>query len=229
MQSLVRHIIRYTYKPLLERYLSRPRQYSYKGLVLDIPPEVFHPRFFGSTGLLLRHLQKLEVKAKTVLELGAGSGLLSMVAARKGALVTATDINRTAIRYLLSNKVRNGVALSVIQSDLFQAIPQQCFDVVLINPPYYRGQPRTEKDYAWYCGENGDYFEALFQGLAHYTRKDSKVYMTLCEGCAIEWICERAGSYGWTLQCVHTRLNLVERHYLFQLKNNLWADGHKHG
>lgn len=229
MRTLVRHIIRHTYKPLLERYLSRPRQYVHKGLVLDIPPQVFHPRFFGSTDLLLRQLQKLELKGKTLLELGAGSGLLSMVAARKGAVVTASDINRTAIRYLLSNIARNGVELSVIHSDLFEEIPPQRFDIVLINPPYYKGQPKSEKDYAWYCGENGEYFEALFTDLADYTHTGSKVYMTLCDACAIGWIRERAAAYGWTLHCVHTRQNLVERHYIFQLKNNLWADGDKHG
>jgi release factor glutamine methyltransferase len=228
MRTLVRHIIRHTYKPLLERYLSRPRQYAHKGIVLDIPPEVFHPRFFGSTGLLLGQLRKLEVKGKTVLELGAGSGLLSMVAAKRGAVVTATDINRTAIRYLLSNKKRNGVELAVIHSDLFQEIPTQHFDVVLINPPYYRGEPLTEKDYAWYCGENGEYFEALFRDLVRYTHTRSDIYITLCEGCDIAWIRERATVYGWQLDCVHTRHNLVERHYLFQLNYNLWADGTNH-
>lgn len=228
MHALVRHIIRHTYKPLLERYLSRPRQYTHRGIVLDIPPQVFHPRFFGSTGLLLRQLRTLEVKGQTLLELGAGSGLLSMVAAQKGAVVTATDINRTAVRYLLANKKRNGVELAVIHSDLFQQIPPQRFDLVLINPPYYRGQPQTEKDYAWYCGENGEYFEALFRDLGRYTHAGSEIYMTLCEGCAIEWIRERASVNGWQLHCVRTRRNLVERHYLFQLKTNLRADGNNH-
>jgi release factor glutamine methyltransferase len=40
------------------------------------------------------------LKNKHVLELGAGSGLIAIKAAKEGALVTATDINPVAIEYL---------------------------------------------------------------------------------------------------------------------------------
>jgi release factor glutamine methyltransferase len=216
---VIKHIIQHTYKPLLERYLSRTRKYTWKDIVLEIPPQVFHPGFFGSTGLLLRQLQRLEVRGKTLLELGAGSGLLSIYAAKKGAIVTATDINRTAIHYLHANREANGVELRVVHSDLFVHLPLQAFDYILINPPYYKRKPLTEKDYAWYCGEQGEYFKDLFLDLHHYTHSATEVYMSLCADCDINWIEQRAQARGWELHVVQKRQELVGKHFVFKLEH----------
>ncbi|HNJ28635.1 MAG TPA: class I SAM-dependent methyltransferase, partial [Ferruginibacter sp.] len=142
----------HTYKPLLERYLSRTRRYRYGAIVLDISPEVFHPGFFYSTELLLKYLGRLPLQEKKVLELGCGSGLISIAAAQKGAHVTASDINPVAIDFLHTNSAVNGVHLNILQSDLFAAIPEQRFDIIAINPPYYKKQAVTAKDHAWFCG-----------------------------------------------------------------------------
>ena len=73
------------------------------------------------------------MKDKTFLELGAGSGLISICAAQKGAAVTATDINPVAIQYLQKNSLANNVSLRVIESDLFKTIAAQQFDFIAIN------------------------------------------------------------------------------------------------
>src|SRR5688572_15565896 len=118
MKEILKYIVGRTYKPLLVKYLSGTRSYTYEGIVLEIPPQVFHPGFFSSTKLLLRHISNENLKQKTLLELGAGSGLISMYATKKGARVTASDINPVAIKYLQRNAERNQVQLNIIYSDL---------------------------------------------------------------------------------------------------------------
>src|SRR5215218_24285 len=113
MKGLVRYIVKTTYKPLLVKYLSKTRTYSYKGIALEIPPQVFHPGFFHSTKLLLRSMAKENLNEKKVLELGAGSGLLGIYAANRGAAVTTTDINPISINCIRKNAVSNGVLLNV--------------------------------------------------------------------------------------------------------------------
>ena len=81
---------------------------------------------------------QLQLMNKYTLELGAGSGLISMQAARNGAMVTATDINPVAIKYLHHNSVQNKIRLDILQSDLFAAIPERLYDIMAINPPYYK-------------------------------------------------------------------------------------------
>ena len=216
MQRHIKYLVGRIYKPLLVKYLSKTRSFRYRDLTLQVPKEVFHPGFFFSSKMLLRYLASKPLGGRTLLELGAGSGLISFVAARSGALVTATDINPRAIDFLHINARTNGLAPIIIESDLFKKIPRQPFDVIAINPPYYRKTPATAADYAWCCGENGEYFQGLFANLANYTTSATQVYIILCDGCDMDMIHGIAAAYGWKLHCVEQRANLLETNFIFR-------------
>jgi release factor glutamine methyltransferase len=218
MKKLIRYIVGRTYRPLLVRYLSKEREYRYRDISLAVPPQVFHPGFFFSTRLLLNVLKGEALKGKTLLEPGAGSGLLSIAAAKRGASVTATDINRTAVEYLQLNALRNRVQLRIIHSDLFKSIPPQPFDYILINPPYYKKAPVTELDHAWYCGEQGEYFSRLFKGIGSYMHPSSKALMVLCDGCDIDMIEGMAERNGVEMKLLSQKKNLVETNFIFRLQ-----------
>lgn len=157
------------------------------------------------------------MKNKLLLELGAGSGLIALYAARQGALVMATDINAVAIQSLEMNSHSNRIPLTIIESDLFTNIPQQAFDIIAINPPYYKKQPRTPAEYAWYCGEQGEYFQQLFSGLQSYMHSQSIVLMVLCDGCDVNMIREMAAANGFQMHCVLTKKNWIETNFIFKI------------
>ncbi len=217
LKNLLKYFIQETYQPLLVKYLSKERAYAYKDISLSIPQHVFHPGFFFSTKLLLQYISKLPLRDKTVLELGAGSGLISIYAAKQGSYVTASDINLIAVKALEKNSAANDVSIQVMYSDLFDRIPIQHFDYVAINPPYYKKNPMTAADYAWYCGENGEYFDRLFSGLKDYTHVDSVVLLILCDGCDIQMVQGHARAYGWQLDCVFKKQNLLEKNFIFKI------------
>jgi release factor glutamine methyltransferase len=219
MQKLIRYIAGRTYRPLLERYLSKERTYRSGGIRLAIPPQVFHPGFFFSTKLLLQLLAKETLEGKTLLEPGAGSGLISMKAAQKGARVTSTDISLTAVAYLEKNASRNGIPLRIIHSDLFENIPEAPFDYIIVNPPYYKRNPVTELEHAWYCGEKGEYFTKLFSGLRKYIHPSSKTWMVLCDGCDLHMIRQSASEHGFSLNLIRQRRNLVETNFVFSIQH----------
>jgi len=218
LKQTIKYLTTCLYKPLLVKYLSATRTYTYKGIRLVIPPAVFHPGFFFSTRLLLRYIASLPLQNKLFLEPGAGSGLISLYAARKGAIVTATDINPVAISFLENNRHINRLHINIIQSDLFKQIPQQAFDIIAINPPYYKKQPRTAAEYAWYCGERGEYFVHLFKDLRNYMHAQSVVLMVLCDGCDIQMIKDMAAQHGFKLNCVQTKKNWVEINFIFKIE-----------
>lgn len=191
--------------------------YSYGNIRLEIPPQVFHPGFFFSTRLLLRYISALPLKGQRFLELGAGSGLISMAAAKKGATVTATDINPVAVGCLRRNCDQNKVKAEIILSDLFADIPAQAFDIIAINPPYYKKQPQTMADHAWYCGENGEYFEQLFTNLVNHIHKNSVVLMVLSEECDINMISEIASCKNFYIRKKLTKKFLWENLYIYQI------------
>ena len=188
--------------------------------MLAVPSEVFHPDFFHSTRLLLKQVEGLQLRQRSFLELGAGSGLIAMHAAQKGAYVTATDINPVAIEYLYKNKAGNHIDMRIIHSDLFKKIPEEAFDIIAINPPYYKKDPVNNADYAWYCGSNGEYFKQLFAQLGNYIHRKSQVLMSLCDGCDIEMIKAAAAENNFSLNLIYQKKSLVERNYIFGIGLN---------
>ena len=221
MNTTLKNIIGRTYKPWLEKYLAKTRQYKYKGVKLNIAPEVFHPGFFFTTEILLQFIDRLDLHQKKLLELGCGSGLISIMAAKKDAVVTATDINSIAVEFLIKNSSQNKVSLKIIRSDLFQEIPPQLFDIIVINPPYYKKQPVTEKDHAWFCGENGEYFSRMFGTISNFIHADTMILMVLSNGCDMEMIQSMAIQNGFRLNCVHSRRNMMEKNSIFKIENQV--------
>jgi ribosomal protein L11 methyltransferase len=87
-----------------------------------------------TTVLTLRLLRELIWPGATVLDVGCGSGVLSVVAARLGApYVAAIDISPAAIDATTDNAARNGVAGAVtVSTTPLDAITDE-FDIVLAN------------------------------------------------------------------------------------------------
>lgn len=220
MRRITRYLATVIYKPLLVKYLSKERPYSYKNIHLKIHPDVFHPGFFHSTKILLHYLGSLSLRNKRFLELGAGSGLISIAAAKAGAVVTASDINPVAIDYLRRNMQANSVSVNLAVSDLFDDLPLQVFDLIVINPPYYFDSPRSFREHAWYCGKNGEYFQDLFHSLSNYCNSTTVILMILCEGSNREAIRSIAGAHGFALTCVKEVQNLIERNYVYRITMN---------
>ena len=218
MKTAIKNIVARTYKPFLEKYLSKKRIYTYGNIKLQIPPEVFHPGFFTSTQFLLQYIKKLTLQGKDFLELGAGNGLISIYAAKQDAKVTATDINPVAIEFLRINSEENNVRLNIVKSDLFENISVQQFDIIAINPPYYKKDPHTLIDHAWYCGENGEFFFDLFKQLPKYIHKDSVVIMVLCDGCDLGMIEEAANQNGFKLSRVQIKQSLIEKNFIYKIE-----------
>ncbi|OPY33687.1 MAG: putative S-adenosylmethionine-dependent methyltransferase [Methanomassiliicoccales archaeon PtaU1.Bin124] len=97
-----------------------------------------------------------------VLEMGCGTGMVSVHCAKGGAVVTAADVNPEAVKCTKTNASRNDVLVNVVESDLFENI-RGTFDLILFNPPYLRGEGRIMEDKAWAGGPNGT--ETLFRFL----------------------------------------------------------------
>lgn len=215
--KFLKKILNHTYKPLLKEYLSHDRTYFYHDLRLNIKAGVFHPGYFFSTKFLLGEVQNSGVKNKSLLELGCGSGLISLVAAKKGARVTASDIDNNAVACTIENASKNSLNIVALQSDLFEKIPTQPFDLIAINPPYYRGEAKTDAEIAWYCGNDLEYFERLFAQMGKYVHTGSVVLMVLSEDCELKAIEEIAKKNGFDLTLRKSKSFWLEKNYIFSI------------
>ena len=78
-------------------------KYFYKQMELEVPDSVYCPR--EDSELLARVMEEAELSRKKVLEAGCGSWLLSIIAAKHGADVTAVDISEDAVKVAKENKL----------------------------------------------------------------------------------------------------------------------------
>ena len=83
---------------------------------------------------------------------------------------------------------------------MFDKIPNQVFDSIIINPPYYPKNPKNEQEKAWFCGENFEYFEKLFQQLGQYTNNKTNVFISLSEECNFNKIASIASPNNFLLK-----------------------------
>jgi HemK-related putative methylase len=92
-------------------------------------------------------------KGKRVIDIGTGTGILAMIAAKTGAEdVVAVDINPNAVSCVQNNIKANKlehVISKVICTDLFDGI-NDTFDVILFNAPWIKGKPKNAYETAIY-------------------------------------------------------------------------------
>jgi len=217
MKSVIKRILFPILKFVYNIYASKERSYSYKGINVRVMPGVFHPGLFFSTKLLLEYISQNELNGKTVLELGAGSGLISIYCARQNANVTASDINAIAIKNIIKNSELNNVKLEVIESDLFDKIAMRKFDYIIINPPYFPKDPKDEEERAWFCGSDFQYFKKLFAQLDYYRTKETFVLMILSEDCDLQRISSIANENHFSLSIVFQKKVFGEANYIFRI------------
>ena len=93
-----------------------------------------------------------EVENREVLDVGTGTGVLALVAAKLGAgRVVATDISRSAVENARQNVEKLGFQNAIDVRDagnLFTPVHDESFDLIIFNPPWIEGRPRTQYDTA---------------------------------------------------------------------------------
>ena len=220
MRKIFKRIVSPFLVPLTRWYLRKERKFVYNDITTQIFPGVFHPGFFHSTKFILSYLKDQDLAGKSFLELGCGSGLVSIVAAKAGSNVTSSDLSLRALENTKHNANLNNVFLKIVYSDLFDGIDKIQFDWIVINPPYYARKPESEQDLAWFCGENFEYFRKLFASLKEYTHAASQVIMVLTKGADVATIEAIAKECTFELELLKENpVFFDEKDFLFRIKN----------
>ncbi len=192
MKKFIQKLIHPFYKRYHFWYHRKPRKYNFEKVYTWVQPNVFSPINTVSTKVFLDYVSTLNLTNKKVLELGCGSGIISIQSAFQGAHVTASDINETAVKSVVKTAQEQDLLVTGIVSDLFNELKGASFDYIFINPPYYPKNPHNLEENAWFCGENFDFFAKLFSQLSVLELDKTQALMILSNACDLEQISSKA-------------------------------------
>ncbi len=96
-------------------------------------------------------------RVQRTLDVGTGSGIQAMLAARHSDHVTAVDVSSRALDFAQFNARLNGITnITFLEGDLFRPVEGQQFDLILCNPPspdcrnLYSDDPMDDDDLLHY-------------------------------------------------------------------------------
>jgi release factor glutamine methyltransferase len=130
-------------------------------------------------------LDSLELQEEDeVLEIGCGSGVITVDCLEQARRVVSVDLSAAAVRNTAENIKRNGLEQvgAVVQANLLAAISEAVrFSVIVFNPPYLaRDENATDMDAALVGGERGN--EVILQFVeeaVHHLVHGGSIYLVM--------------------------------------------------
>ena len=192
------------------------------GFRLTVRPTVFHPGYFITSEFFAGFIGRQDWSGKRVADVGTGSGILALAAARAGATnVVAIDINPNAAGAARENALANGLGdrVNAVCSNLLAAIaPRPQFDVILSSPPSFPGEPRDLADRAWHAGRDYRHIASLFDQARERLAPGGRFYVLLSSDSDIELIGTLVESAGFRWSVVAERSIVFESFPLYELR-----------
>jgi release factor glutamine methyltransferase len=228
-----RDALRVARLPLMARLLGKAMALGYRLIgkdryddfrlerVHDLPfvvtPSVFNPKVPRTGEFLASQIDSRLVEREwEVLDMGTGSGVCAVFAAKHARRVVAVDINPAAVRCAGVNALLNHLEhkIDVRQGDLFVPVSGERFDLVLFNPPFVKGPPQDDRDRAW---RSKDIAERFAAGLAAHLKPGGSALVLLStfgDGYAfLKEFCE----HGFVISVLAERRFVNERLTIFKL------------
>jgi release factor glutamine methyltransferase len=190
------------------------------GMQLVVPPTVFHPRYFISSERFAEFIGGLALDGKRVVDIGTGTGILAIAAARAGAeRVIATDINPNASLSVPENARRNGAGdriTAVCMNLLSGFAPVALFDVIIANPPKHAREPRDLADRGWHAGPNNRDIADLFEQAYARLTPEGKLYVMFSSDSDLDGIERLIARAGFRSRVVRRYSIFIESFVLYE-------------
>ena len=191
------------------------------GFRLTVPPTVFHPRYFISSERFADFVGRLDLRGQRVIDVGTGSGILALAAARAGAAyVLAADINPNAARSAAQNAHDNGYGdrVSAVCADLLSGFaPCPLFDVILSSPAKHDGEPRDLADQGWHAGPNYRNIAPLFDQARERLKPGGRIYVMVSSDTDLNLFGRLIEQAGFRATLVHEHSLIIETMIIYEL------------
>ena len=219
LRRVFRNTVHYlSHKFILDRRSTRSVRAA--GFRLAIYPSVFHPKLFLTSEFFARFLATIDLEGKHVADVGTGSGILALAAARAGAKVVALDINPMAVNAAADNARANGLGdrVTAVRSDLMSALaPDPQFDVIISNPPFFSGEPRDIADRAWVAGPGYRDIMSLFEQAHQRLKPSGTMYVLLSSDSDLHFLGQLIAKAGFRARIATAFSIVIESMIIYEL------------
>lgn len=209
---------RAVYNLFIKRKINQTVTETLGGFKFKVYPSVFNPKDFISTPLFAEFIKSLgSLEGKRILDMGTGSGAVSVFTASLGAECAAADINPMAVRSARENAAVNGFAekVTAVESDLFEALnPNELFDIIFFNPPYYKGKPHNNFERAFKGGENLEVITRFLNDAKKYLKPAGVIYFIVSSDMDIQAFLKMIESVGYTHKIAKEIKKFFETFYI---------------
>lgn len=199
------------------------------GFTFVVRPTVFNPNDFISSKVFASYINTLDLNGKNILDMGSGSGIVSIFAASKGAICTACDINPEAVRCITENADKNNFSsqIKVYESDLFDFLkipysatenekPESLFDIIFFNPPYFKGIPCNNFERAFKGGDDLGIIDEFLSEAASYLSAKGKLCLLISTDVDLDDFYSRLENFGYTYTVSRSFKKLFETFYIIE-------------
>jgi len=182
------------YLRALHKAVASPIWVSFAGKRVVVYPRVFMPAGTASSALMAGCI-RLE-GWEEVLEIGCGSGALTVLLAERARRVVAVDVSRRALACTLANLASFGLLekAEVRLGSLYSPLkPGEVFDVIVSNPPYL---PTPRGEHMWGAGLGLELLRELVLGASKRLKPGGRLYTsasTLTPATLLAKVMGRAG------------------------------------
>jgi len=140
---------------------------EFYSLEIDVDENVLIPRFETEylVDYTLKYLQKFNFVEPKILEIGTGSGCISLALYDKlNTSIDAIDISLNAINVAKKNALKYDFSINFINKSVETFLPNEKYDLIISNPPYVSldeavdEKTKYEPQNAIFADNNGLYF-----------------------------------------------------------------------
>jgi release factor glutamine methyltransferase len=197
-------------KILLQRHRENLNSYhvDFNGIKLLMTPNVLCPTYTDGSQLLAGTLAAVVSDTDVVLDMGAGSGVMAVIAARICQQVVSVDISPLATKCVQDNIALNHIShkVDVRLGDLFDAVNlEEKFSLIVFNPPFMDGTPSDWLEAAMY---DKDYqtLKRFFAGVKHYLKPGGSVLLVFSEAGDVQLLEELIDESGMKSEVINRKL-----------------------
>ncbi len=162
-----------------------------------------HAGSWTDTGLLGKAIEDTVTAEESVLDLGTGTGIQGIIAAKKAKFVTSIDFNPKALECARENIKAHGLAgkIELLYSDGFSNLSGRVYDTIAINIPFRWFKPKDILDAAS-NDENYVFLNRFFKEAKDHLSEKGKILFVFANTTDTNYMLHLSRAYGYAKKVI---------------------------